>query len=121
MSQESGKKLIYTFKAFLLSAAVSVVSMLSAAGMLYKGIAHNSQLKLYVFFIYFIASFVGGIYIGKKSEKRRFLCGMMYGFVFFCGVLIISVLVNGGKVEESIVLPLIICAIGGMVGGMLGH
>ena len=121
MNHESGKKIIYVVKAFLLSVIVTVISLVAVAGMLYKGTVQNEQLKLYIFLIYFIASLAGGIYIGKKSERRRFFWGLVYGVIFFCLILVISMLVNGGKVEENVLFPMIICAIGGMCGGMLGR
>lgn len=121
MNQESGKKIIYVVKAFLLSVIVTIISLMAVAGMLYKGTVQNEQLKFYIFLIYFMASLVGGVYMGKKSERKRFLWGTVYGIMFFCSILLFSILVNGGKVEGNIILPAIICAIGGMLGGMLGH
>ena len=64
---------------------------------------------------------IGGMIIGKLTKSKRYLWGMVLGIIYFVLLLLITLGVyrtlNGDSV--SIVTSLILCAGGGMTGGMI--
>ena len=71
--------------------------------------------------IYVVSTLIGGMIIGKLTKSKRYLWGMVLGIVYFVLLLLITLGVyrtlNGDSV--SIVTSLILCAGGGMTGGMI--
>lgn len=77
--------------------------------------------EIAIIVIYVIAGFVGGFLIGKRMKTRRYLWGVLIGTAYFAVLLLASLAVNGGKVEDSIQLlvTFVICAASSMIGGMV--
>ena len=71
--------------------------------------------------IYVVSTLIGGMIIGKLTKSKRYLWGMVLGIIYFVLLLRITLGVyrtlNGDSV--SIVTSLILCAGGGMTGGMI--
>lgn len=71
--------------------------------------------------IYVVSTLIGGMIIGKLTKSKRYLWGMVLGIIYFVLLLLITLGVyrtlNGDGV--SIVTSLILCAGGGMTGGMI--
>ena len=71
--------------------------------------------------IYVVSTLIGGMIIGKLTKSKRYLWGMVLGIIYFVLLLLITLGVyrtlNGDSV--SIVTSLILCAGGGMTGGMI--
>lgn len=70
---------------------------------------------------YIVSSFIGGFFVGKKTEQKKFLWGLMMGVFYFVVLLMISLLWN--KVSPmpigNLLTAFVICGISGMIGGML--
>ena len=69
--------------------------------------------------IYFLSGLNGGFVMGRKIKKKRFMCGLVYGLLFVVIVILASYIIYGDGSANNRYIPLIICAIGGMIGGML--
>ena len=70
---------------------------------------------------YVAAGFLGGFLAGKKLKQRKFLWGLLMGTVYYVVLLVLSLLVNHGIADLSgnMLSTLVLCAGGGMLGGML--
>ncbi len=62
----------------------------------------------------------GGLYLGKKSGKQKFLWGLIFGIIYFLVYLVISFLISGMSLTiPGVVKSFAIMAAGGMIGGMV--
>lgn len=71
--------------------------------------------------IYIISTLVGGFFMGKGVEKRRFLWGFAFGGIYFILLLMVSLLFHtANSIEISRLLSsMFICLFSGMLGGMI--
>ncbi len=74
-----------------------------------------------VVFTYVAAGFLGGFLAGRKMKQKKFLWGLLMGAVYYVVLLLLSLLVNHGiaDLSKSMFTTLVLCAGGGMLGGML--
>lgn len=72
---------------------------------------------------YALSCLLGGWYCGRKTERRKFLWGALLGVLYFLLLFLISGM--GDRAVQSGFLQsltaLVICAGGGMLGGMLAR
>ena len=120
MNEGVRRFITYYIRAFLLSVIVSGVGVFVVAGLLYKGIVDADSIKTAIAIVYFLGGLCGGVIAGKFAQSKRFLWGIAYGILFFMIILIVASILNGDDSTNVNFISLIICAIGGMVGGMLG-
>lgn len=75
-----------------------------------------------ILFAYVLSTFIGGMALGKKMGQKKYLWGIMFGVLYFAIIFAISLGMNGvvGEPIRSAVTVLMLCASGGMLGGMLG-
>ena len=71
--------------------------------------------------IYVLSTFVGGFIIGKLMNVRRFFWGLSLGVVYFALLLLITLGVYKGLNGDgaNLITTFILCAGGGMAGGMI--
>lgn len=79
------------------------------------------QVNVLIFVIYFITCLTGGFLAGKRLKQRRFFWGLLFGLFYFLVLFGASCLLTPGAAlnMERSVWVLGVCALGGMVGGML--
>ena len=88
---------------------------------LYKFNIDEGKVAAGIIMIYVISTFLGGFIIGKLSGNRKFLWGLTCGILYFALLLLVSLGVyrslqgNGANVVTTFLL----CAGGGMLGGMV--
>ncbi len=90
------------------------------AFVLYKAGLGEKAVSIAVIAIYIVATVFGGWMSGKKMENRRFLWGALMGMGYFLVLTVVS-LMAGGDISNgnTFVTTMILCAGGGMLGGML--
>ena len=109
-------KVIWWIKSLLASYIVTGISLLVLTFFMYEKIVSAAIVGIYV-----VSTLIGGMIIGKLTKSKRYLWGMVLGIIYFVLLLLITLGVyrtlNGDSV--SIVTSLILCAGGGMTGGMI--
>jgi putative membrane protein (TIGR04086 family) len=72
-------------------------------------------------FVYIISAFIGGFFVGKKVEQRKFLWGLVMGVFYFIVVMLISLFLNRVTPLSmgSLFTVFIISSLSGMLGGMI--
>ena len=97
------------------------VILLVLALLLYRLQVTKSVINAGITLTYIISSFLAGNLAGRQMKQRRFLWGLIMGSAYFVVLLILSIVVNQSvvAVSESLLITLILCAGGGMLGGML--
>lgn len=115
------KKAIRFIKALLASYIVTGILLLILTLLVYKFDWDEQMVTGGIIAIYVLSTFVGGFILGKLKRVRKFLWGLIIGVLYFALLFLISFGVyrsfdgNG----TSIITTLLLCAGGGMLGGML--
>ena len=114
-------KVIWWIKSLLASYIVTGIVLLVLTFFMYKFELNEKIVSAAIVGIYVVSTLIGGMIIGKLTKSKRYLWGMVLGIVYFVLLLLITLGVyrtlNGDSV--SIVTSLILCAGGGMTGGMI--
>ena len=123
MEQRLGKspKIMWMIKALLASYIMTGILLLILTFFMYKFELNEKIVSAAIVGSYVVSTLVGGIIIGKLTKEKCYLWGMVLGILYFVLLLLITLGVyrtlNGDSV--SIVTSLILCAGGGMTGGMI--
>lgn len=114
-------KVIWWIKSLLASYIVTGILLLVLTFFMYKFELNEKIVSAAIVGIYVVSTLIGGVIIGKLTKSKRYLWGMVLGILYFVLLLLITLGVyrtlNGDSVR--IVTSLILCAGGGMTGGMI--
>ena len=114
-------KVLWWIKSLLASYIVTGILLLVLTFFMYKFELNEKIVSAAIVGIYVVSTLIGGVIIGKLTKSKRYLWGMVLGILYFVLLLLITLGVyrtlNGDSV--SIVTSLILCAGGGMTGGMI--
>ncbi len=112
---------MWVLKALLASYIVTGILLLLLTMALYKMELNEKMVSAAIVAIYVMATLIGGILIGKMAKVKRFIWGLGLGIAYFALLLLITLGVyhtlNGDG--ANLVTTFILCAGGGMVGGMI--
>ena len=118
---EKGTQAIQILKALLASYLVTGLLLFVLTLFLYKFEWDEQMVTAGIIVIYVLSTFVGGFILGKLKRVRKFLWGLIIGVLYFVLLFLISFGVyrsfdgNG----TNVITALLLCAGGGMLGGML--
>jgi putative membrane protein (TIGR04086 family) len=114
-------KLFALLKGLLFSYLITAFLLLLLSFLMLKLDLSSAVISGGVIVAYILSSFVGGFFVGKKAEQKKFLWGLLMGVIYFIVLLLVSLMLN--KVSPmpigNLLTAFIICGVGGMVGGML--
>lgn len=118
---KSERSVLSFLKALLCSYVVTGILLLVLTLLLYKLSLDEEKVTVGIMVTYVVSTFAGGLVIGKLMKERKFLWGLVLGVVYFALLLLISLAVYrtlqaGGS---NVISTLLLCAGGGMLGGML--
>lgn len=125
MDQAFGKgKLAWILlKGLVLAGLVSMASLLILAFVMLKVQPDTEILEWGILFVYALSCFLGGLYSGRSIGRKKYLWGLAVGGLYF--VLLFAV--SGMSSQEAQIEPvrsltaLILCCVGGMLGGMVAR
>ena len=121
-AMERGTQVFQVMKALLASYIVTGILLFVVTFFLYKFEWDEQMVTAGIIVIYVVSTFVGGFILGKIKKSRKFLWGLIMGVLYFALLFLISFGVyrsfdgNG----TNVITTLLLCAGGGMLGGMLG-
>ena len=74
-----------------------------------------------VIVLYILSTGVAGFLAGKKMQVHRFMWGLMMGCAYYLVLLLVSYIYHGEGtvVAQSLLTTFLLCAGGGMLGGMM--
>lgn len=124
MEQDAGREKIPVFflmKCLLASYIVTMALLAVLAFLLYKLGLGEKFVSGAIIFIYVAATVLGGLIAGKRMKNRRFFWGLLVGAAYFVILAIVSLVAGQGGIQvgNSFFTTLVLCAGGGMLGGML--
>lgn len=118
---QKDSKVMWVLKSLLASYIVTGIMLLVLTVLLYKMNLNEKAVSAGIVAIYVMATLIGGIIIGKLARVRRFVWGLGLGIGYFALLLLITLGVyhtlNGNG--ANLITTFILCAGGGMVGGMI--
>ena len=118
---EKGANVIQFLKALLASYIVTGVLLFLLTFLLYKFDWDEQMVTAGIVVIYVVSTFVGGFILGKIRRVRKFLWGLIMGILYFALLFLISfgVYRSFGGNGTNLITTFLLCAGGGMLGGML--
>ena len=118
--KEGSFPIIFLLKTLVFQYILTGVLLAILAFVLLKTGLGEKAVSIAVIAIYIVATVFGGWMSGRKMENRRFLWGLLMGGGYFLVLALVS-LMAGGDISggNTFVTTLILCAGGGMLGGML--
>lgn len=120
-AMERGTQVFQIMKALLASYIVTGILLFVVTFFLYKFEWDEQMVTAGIIVIYVVSTFVGGFILGKIKKARKFLWGLVMGVLYFALLFLISFGVyrsfdgNG----TNLITTFLLCAGGGMLGGML--
>lgn len=113
--------ILFLLKTLLFSYILTGVLLALLAFLLYKVGLTEKIVSIVIIVIYVAATFFAGFTAGKKLKNRKFLWGLLMGSAYFLVLAGISLVFGepAGQLGNSVVTTLVLCAAGGMLGGML--
>lgn len=118
---EKDSWVMWVLKSLLVSYVITGILLLLLAVALFKFELNEKAVSAGIVAIYIMATLLGGIIIGKFAKVRRYLWGLGLGIGYFALLMLITLGVyrtlNGDA--ANMVTTFILCAGGGMAGGML--
>lgn len=116
------KRIIFCMlKSLLFAYLLSGVCLVVLSFLFYKTGMSEGKLPIIIGVIYFLATFFGGLLMGKSMHQRKFFWGLAVGGVYVLLLLGMSLGIyqefsgSGGQVFRTLCL----CLAGGMLGGMV--
>lgn len=97
------------------------ILLLIVTFLMYRFYPTGEILRIGIGIIYVLSSFIGGLLTGKKMGERRFLWGILTGFLYFLVIFLVSAALGKDIFGETgkIISVLMMCVLGGMLGGMV--
>jgi len=121
MEREKNIPSIFLAKSLLFSYILTVILLLLLTFLVYRAGMTEKMASIAIIAIYVISTFFAGFITGKKMGSRKFLWGLLMGSIYYLVLLVLSLLFNHtpGGLENSVITTFVLCAAGGMLGGML--
>lgn len=114
-------KVLSFIKSLFFTYILTGILLFALAFLFYKMKMPQNQLRIGIYAIYIISCLTGGFITGKAMQHRKFLWGMIFGILYFLILILLSFIIQKEIVQgvASSILIMAICAVCGMVGGMI--
>ena len=111
----------FLLKTLLFSYILTGILLAILAFLLYKLRLGEQAVTIAIIVIYVAATLFGGFVAGKKLKNRKFLWGLLLGTAYIVVLTLVSLVAGRGGIEmgNTFLTTLVLCAGGGMLGGML--
>ena len=120
-AMERGTQVFRVMKALLASYIVTGILLFVITFFLYKFEWDEQMVTAGIIVIYVVSTFVGGFILGKIKKARKFLWGLVMGTLYFALLFLVSfgVYRSFDGNATNVITTFLLCAGGGMLGGML--
>ena len=115
------RPLLQIVKVIVMMYIITGILLLILAGILYKFEISENAVNIGIIIIYIVAGLVGGFVMGKLTESRKYLWGLLVGTLYFAILLVVSLVLHE-TIEDGtmhFVMTMVLCAASGMAGGMV--
>jgi len=111
--------------ALLIMYLISGILLLLLATLLYHFELSEGTVKVGIVAIYIISGFLGGFFIGKQMQDKKYLWGLLTGGIYFLLLFLLSFFIEKGTGGEitfdaiRILTTMVLCGVSSMAGGMI--
>lgn len=115
------KKGIRLVQGLMLSYVMTGIFLLIFSFLLYKMSWGEKAAHIGIVITYIVATVAGGYYVGKKVETKRLLFGLIFGFLYFGIIAVVSFFLYPKQAifSGNLMTILGMCIGGGMLGSIL--
>ena len=119
--QKKQSKILFLLKSLLAGYILTGGLLLLLALALYKFDLTEQKVTAGIMAVYLVSTMAGGFVMGKYMKIRRFFWGLVVGILYFLLLLAVSVGVNHELQSNgiSMIVSVLLCSSGGMIGGMI--
>ncbi len=114
-------RVIYILEALVFSYIITGLLLLLISFLMLKLDLSSAVISGGINFAYILSAFTGGFFIGKKTEQKKFIWGLVVGILYFVILMLVSLMMN--RVSPlpmgSLFTVFIITGLSGMLGGMI--
>ena len=112
---------VWLLKALLAAYILTGILLMLLAFLVYRFYLSEEIVTGAIIGIYVISTFVGGLIMGKLAKVRKFFWGLMMGIFYFALLLLITLGIYRTLegTGANALTTFLLCAGGGMLGGML--
>ena len=112
------KNLIILLKSTLLIIVLLLISATIINILYYFDIINNNLIKYLKILLSIFSFFIGGLYIGKKSDSKGYLNGLKLSLVIIVVMFLLSIIINNFKISRIIYyfITSICITFGSMIG-----
>ncbi len=114
-------KLFALLKGLLFSYIITAFILLLLSFLMLKLDLPGGAISGGIIVSYIASTLIGGFFVGKKLEQKKFLWGLAMGISYAIILIMVSLILN--KISPlplgNLLTSFIICSISGMIGGML--
>lgn len=114
-------RVIYILEALVFSYIITGLLLLLISFLMLKLELASIVISSAINFAYIASAFTGGFFIGKKTEQKKFIWGLIVGVLYFVILMLVSLMMNraGALPLGSLFTVFIITGLSGMLGGMI--
>ena len=119
--EQQDQKILSALVILVASYVLTAGCLLLLAFILYKFRISENVVNMAVIVIYVCMTFFAGFVAGKRFKVKKFLWGLILGSVYFLILTVVSMIggVSDMVVGRGMITTDLLCAGGGMLGGML--
>ena len=113
-------KILGVLKLLIIGFVITAIMLSGMALCVYRFGWGEQHISLGIFVVYAVSTLVGGFLLAYKEKRRRLLCGIAYGIMYFIVLLMVSLAAGLGKVDtQGMFISILTCVISGGIGGVL--
>ncbi len=114
-------KMVAVLKGLLFSYIITALILLLLSFLMLKIDLPSAAISAGIIISYIASTLVGGFFVGKKLEQKKFIWGLIMGVVYFIILLLVSLAMNRAEPLPlgNLLTAFLTCSISGMVGGMI--
>lgn len=113
-------KWIFMARCLLLAYIITLILLAVLAFVMLQFQAPKTVMSALIIILYAAVNMFSGILAGRHMKEKRFLWGVAAGGMYFGVLLLLSLITQGGSnIGTDIITTFILCAGGGMLGGMI--
>ena len=87
-------RVIYVLEGLVISYIVTALLLLLISFLMLKLDLSSAVISGSINFSYIVSAFIGGFFIGKKTEQKKFIWGLLVGVFYFVILMLVSLLMN---------------------------
>ena len=120
ISTEQKNNLFYLMRCVMLSYIITFLVLAVLALLLYKLSLGKGILSGILIVLYVAVNILSGVLVGRHMKEKRFMWGMAVGSMYFFILLLLTWFVPSVQFsfDSNLITTFLLCAGGGMLGGM---